>query len=153
MEAWAFSPSYHLAPLPSPPIPNPSFTSELDRKTEKERQFADWRRGWGVGGGKGQIRRQRESLVIYKSFSTLYFGKICRNKKAWSQNDFNYPRFINFENWCFLQNLEEPLRQLSHPGQETSRDYRLLLQVSFVFFATATLIDSIYCLFGTCSLE
>jgi hypothetical protein len=46
----AFSWSYHLAPRPSPtPLSRQSARPETQRKTEKERQLADGRRGEGVG--------------------------------------------------------------------------------------------------------
>jgi hypothetical protein len=56
-----------LYPL-SPPLPAVSSTA-THRKTEKERQLADGRggRGWG----EEQNHTTAESLVLYKSYSTL----------------------------------------------------------------------------------
>jgi hypothetical protein len=52
-----------LLPHPSPPSP----VSKLDRykKTEKEIQFGDGRRG------KSQVKRRRVCVVLYISFNTL----------------------------------------------------------------------------------
>jgi hypothetical protein len=51
------------------------------RKTEKERQLGERRRGEGVG--RSRIIRPQESLAVYKSFYTLWVGqtyKACRRK-------------------------------------------------------------------------
>jgi hypothetical protein len=51
--------------------PLPLF-SKFDRKTKKKRQLANGR--WGVVGTrtKSQLIRRAESLVLYKSFNTLW---------------------------------------------------------------------------------
>jgi hypothetical protein len=51
------------------------------RKTEKERQLGERREG--AGWGRSRIILPQESLVVYKSFYTLWVGqtyKACRRK-------------------------------------------------------------------------
>jgi hypothetical protein len=69
----AFSPQNDLAP--HKPIP-PSPVSKLDRRhTGRLRKRGNLLRGGGVGEWS-QIIRQRESRVLYKSFNTLWVGRI-----------------------------------------------------------------------------
>ncbi len=63
-EGQAFSLSYDLAP---PPLPPPFARPVIHRKTKKERQLAHER-----GRGRSQIIREREHLVLYKSFNSLW---------------------------------------------------------------------------------
>jgi hypothetical protein len=65
IESQAFSPSCDLAP----PSPVTYVRPATQRKTEKEKQFADGRvrREWG----RSQIIRRRESLLLYKLVDTL----------------------------------------------------------------------------------
>ncbi len=58
--------SYWL-PLRDPHPPLPSVSSSGDTLEDWERATTCWRER----GGRSQIRRQRESLVLYKSFNTL----------------------------------------------------------------------------------
>jgi hypothetical protein len=58
-------------PPTPPPLPSVSSTSESHRKTEKKRQLSDWR--GGKGWARSRILRPQESLVLYKSFNTLWF--------------------------------------------------------------------------------
>jgi hypothetical protein len=60
MDDQAFSPSYYLAPPPSP---------ATHRKTEKERRLQTEERVW-VGAKFYDVDK---SLVLYKSFNTLCF--------------------------------------------------------------------------------
>jgi hypothetical protein len=75
IEDQAFSRSCDSSPRPLPP--SPPLVSKLDRrytgdrKTEKERQFADRWSGRGVG-AKSRIIRPQESLVLYKSVNCLW---------------------------------------------------------------------------------
>jgi hypothetical protein len=66
IEDQAFSPSYNLAPCPLPP----QARLGTYRKTEKDRQLAEWRTG---GGGGSQIIIRQESLVLYKTLNTLCY--------------------------------------------------------------------------------
>ncbi len=54
---------------PLPPLPSVIWTEETHRKTEKERQFAEWR-----GGERMRAWRKKESLVLYEQGVT----KRCR---------------------------------------------------------------------------
>ncbi len=66
IDGQAFSPSYDLAHPPSPP------TSPV-RKLERRHTGKRWKRdNLLTGEGGGQIIRQRESLVLSKSFNTLW---------------------------------------------------------------------------------
>jgi hypothetical protein len=92
IEAQCFLPLYDLAP-PPPDFPTPSPVSKRDhavthRKAEKERQLADERRGVGVG--RIQIKRRRESLVIYKSSNTLWRTLSIKNCRQTHQHILFY---------------------------------------------------------------
>ncbi len=65
LEDQAFSPSYDS--VPPPPFHRPAATH---RKSEKERRLAD-RRG-GRGWVRSRVIRSQKSLVLYKSFNTLW---------------------------------------------------------------------------------
>ncbi len=67
IESQAFSRSYYLAPRPPPPS---SPVSKLDRRHTRRLRKRD-----NVAGGgwrKSSIIRPQESLVLYKSFNTLW---------------------------------------------------------------------------------
>ncbi len=61
------------SPTPSPP-PVSKSRPATHRKTKKERQFADGRRG--KGWARSRIIRPLESLVLYKSFNNLCVGRL-----------------------------------------------------------------------------
>ncbi len=58
----------HARTPPPPPVSKLAIDTS---KTEKERQLAD-RRGWGSGGGRSQIIRRRESMVLYNTINSLW---------------------------------------------------------------------------------
>ncbi len=67
LEDHAFSPLYDLAPTPPPsPLSRQQARPATHRKTKKERELVDGR------GGRSQIIWWRESLVLNKSFNTLW---------------------------------------------------------------------------------
>jgi hypothetical protein len=70
MEDQAFSQSFDVSlPRPDPP---PFPVRKLDRRpTGRLRTKDNLLTRQGEGGGRTQIIRQRESLVLYKSFNTL----------------------------------------------------------------------------------
>ncbi len=71
IEDQTFSPSYY-SPSPSHPLqplqPFPSVSSTGDTQEEGRLRKRD---NLVMGWGRSQIKRRRESLVLYKSFSTL----------------------------------------------------------------------------------
>ncbi len=72
IENQAFSQSYDAAP--PPPTPSPSPVTKLDRQhTGRLRKRDNWWKGegWRNRWTWNQIIRQRESLVLYKSFDIL----------------------------------------------------------------------------------
>ncbi len=71
IEDQAFLPSYDLAPpKPSPPLSSVSKLNRLHtgRPKREEISYGRWGREWG----KRQIIWRRESLVLYKSWNTLW---------------------------------------------------------------------------------
>jgi hypothetical protein len=81
LEEQAFSPSNDLAP---PPPPNPSPVSKLDRRqTGRLRKRDNFMTGeWGMGRGRNQIIRQPESLVLCKSFNTLWYTPFVSHQQS-----------------------------------------------------------------------
>ncbi len=74
IEDQACSPSYDSAPCRPPPPPPPTFPVSIrlsgDTQDDWEREVICWKGGRGLG--RSQITRQQESLVLYKSFNTLW---------------------------------------------------------------------------------
>ncbi len=77
IEDQASPPSYDFAhsPLQPPSLSRQKVRPATHRKTETDKKLAGWRDGGG-GWGRSQIIRRRESLVLYKSFNTL-FCRLC----------------------------------------------------------------------------
>ncbi len=84
IEGRAFYRSYDSAPPPH--LLPPSTVSELDRqqhkKTEEERQLAD-KRGGKRGVARSRIILPQESLVLYKSFNTLWVALTGQQTNLW----------------------------------------------------------------------
>ncbi len=108
IESQAFSRSYDSAPRPPPPhFPVSNWVSSTgDTQEDWERETNCWRergRGWG----RSQIIRRRESLILYKSFNTLFLLFLAEIFDSWGTER-------TFQGWQLEEDQGDPLQ----PGEE-----------------------------------
>ncbi len=86
IEGQAFLRSFYLAPLT--PTPSPFPVGKLDqRHTGRLRRRDNWLMRYGGGGGR--IIRLQESMVLYKTYNTLWEQRVKEDLRMWNSGGYN----------------------------------------------------------------